>query len=423
MHAAMESSPPAYLNNTSDYRDVFEQFVTEGSFLWLLRSVAIKQPHYNLADIAALEQRITTHLHGILIAVDIGWDLCERALQFNDPGEQFTASVIALRSHEQCPIQTVIAAGLQHSRATPGLISALGWVESDISQPLIKQLLASDDPDQNYLGVAACSIRREDPGGLLSALLKRNDYLAHTRLHARLLRSIGELQREDLLPAVHAAQGSADPVIAFWANRSSILLGQPAAVNNLQPLVLQPGPLQTRAIQIAFRVLPLSQAHAWLATLNHNTANVRAAITATGVLGDPQAVNGLIENMAHPPLARLAAESFTNITGIDLIKHQLNLDPPPNTVLLPHDEGDDDVGLDEDENLPWPNVEKISALWHNQGAHFKFGQRYFLGKAITPERLQRTVAEGTMRQRHAAALELALLTASPLPNTYAKAIP
>ena len=48
------------------------------------------------------------------------------------------------------------------------------------------------------------------------------------------------------------------------------------------------------------------------------------------------------------------------------------------------------------------------------------GQRYFLGKPITADWLKQKLAIGTQRQRHAAALELALSGETPLFNTRAR---
>ena len=129
--------------------------------------------------------------------------------------------------------------------------------------------------------------------------------------------------------------------------------------------------------------------------------------------------------MAEPGSARLAAEAFTNITGIDLQQNQLvdenaeDLQPQADD-----DAGEDaapDLSLDEDENLPWPDVSRVQAIWANHGQNFTAGQRYFLGRPIDEEMLRNKLQTGLQRQRHAAALELALLDpALPYVNTRAR---
>lgn len=421
----MDITQSKVIGNAHAYRGLYEQYVTDASFLWLLRSISLDQPHYTPRDLATLEGRIDAQLNGVMTSVDLGWECAEAALALGEPGEQFTATVTALRSHEMRRIQTAVEAGLAHPRATPGLISALGWMDSDIAQPWISRFLSGKDLNHKYLGVAACSVRREDPGEMLTQILKREDCLAHVKLHACALRLIGELRRLDLMSALQNAAGSQEPSVAFWAHWSMILLGHHAVVKHLQPLVLKPGPFQDRAIQIAFRVLPVEQARDWISLMSKDPSNLRAVIQATGVLGDPHAVNWLIGKMAEPPLARLAGEAFTSITGVDLEKHHLSQDARRQEMLIPNDDPNDaHVGLDEDENLPWPDVEKVTALWRNHGTNFLVGRRYFLGKPITPELLKRIVGEGTLRHRHAAALELALIDPhARLINTYAKIAP
>lgn len=405
------------------YRGLYEQSVVEASFAWLRRSRAVHQPQYTLADVAALEQHIATPLNGLMTSIDLGWQSCEQALALEEPGEQFTATVIALRSHDLRHIQTAVEAGLGNTRATKGLVSAFGWLPSEIIRPWTLRLLKGKDMNHKYLGVAACSVRRDDPGEILADILKRDDCRQHHALHARALRLAGELHRQDVMTTLCRAANSPEPAIFFWAHWSLILLGLHTAVNNLKSLVFAAGPYRARALAMAFRVLPMEQARAWILALSKDPANVPTAITATGALGDPQAVNWLIDNMADPRLARRAAQAFTDITGADLVKYQLHENQPPREAPPQDETADVHADLDED-GLPWPNINKVASLWRRHGANFMAGRRYFLGKAITPQWLQHHLAASDMRQRQAAALELALNhPTSRFVNTAAKVIP
>jgi len=53
-----ELSIPDFLHKKPVYRDMFEQYGNDAAFLWLLRSIAVEQPHNNTGDILAIEQRI-----------------------------------------------------------------------------------------------------------------------------------------------------------------------------------------------------------------------------------------------------------------------------------------------------------------------------------------------------------------------------
>lgn len=402
------------------YGDLYQEYVIDAAFLWLLRSIRMKQPHYTVEEMATLEQRLADQLDGLMASIDLGWPACETALDLKGPGEIFTATVVSMHSRDIGAIQKAVQTGLADARTVPGLVSALGWLPGPIAHPWIGKFLNSKDMHHKYLGVAACSVRRDDPGEILTTILKREDCRANPAIYARALRLIGELRRHDLLPVLQAI-GSQDPTLVFWANWSAILLGQHALVRNLRSCVLNPGPYQARAIQLAFRVLPVDQGREWISALAQDPANLRAVVTATGVLGDPHPVNWLIHKMSDPKQARLAGESFSFITGIDLERHNLQK-APPNQTPIPNDNPDDnDVGMDEDENLPWPDAERIAALWRNYASTFRVGQRYFLGKPITADFLKYILTTAYPRQRHAAALELALIDPSTrLINTHAK---
>lgn len=417
----IEKTETKPVSNASAYQEIYERYVDDASFLWILRSIAVEQPHYNADEVAELELRIEAHLSGLMTSMGQGWQACEAALLLEESGEVFTATVNAVRSHDPAKIQKAVEVGLSNPRATKGLVSAFGWLPAGLARPWIERFIASKDMNHKYLGVAAASVRREDPGAILAKILNREDCQENIPLYTRALRLVGELRRQDLMPNLQAAQASDNPDIQFWSTWSAIMLGHKSVVNVLQSFVFNTGTHQVCAAQLAFRTLPVETARAWISTLAKNDAQARIVIKATGILGDPHAVNWLITKMADPKLARLAAEAFTQITGVDLIQNELMIEAPADQTQLPNDDAtDDDVSLDEDENLPWPDVAKVTGLWRNHGQHFMVGQRYFLGKPITADWLKQKLATGTQRQRHASALELALSGETPLFNTRAR---
>ncbi len=411
-------------NKVNPYNDIYEQFVEQASFLWVLRSIAVEDPHYDVESLLELEQRIEAQLDGLMSSVEVAWEICLQALEHEEPGEVFTSAVIAFRSHDSVKIQKAIEAGLSSDETAKGLISAMGWLPGILVHPWIKKFFSSKDLDHKYLALAACSVRRENPGEYLNNILDRDDCKNHRKLYARALRLIGELRRLDLMPYLNEALSSEHKDIRFWSNWSAILLGNRAAVKNLESFIFEQGTHQINAIDIAFRVLPVEQARNWVSRLAGDKEQKRAVIKSTGILGDPHAVNWLISKMSEPLEARLAGEAFTLITGIDLEENELVADIIPVVSPQPNDDVDDeDVSLDDDENLPWPNQEKITSLWMSLGSGFISGQRYFMGKSISENSLNRIIINGYQRQRHAAAMELALTSVPiPLQNTRSRSV-
>lgn len=406
----------------NSYKHIFENYVIESSFLWLLRSIAVEQPHYTKEDIFELEQRIEAQLDGLMTSVEVAWELCLEALELEEPGEVFTATVIAFKSHDTTKIQKAIESGFANDETFKGLVSALGWLPEKYVHPWVKKFLTSKDLNHKYLALASCSVRRENPGEHLNRMLARDDCKQHTKLYARALRLIGELRRQDLMPALQEAANSDDEDIKFWSTWSSILLGDTKSVEKLEPFIFNDCTHQVKAIDIAFRVLPIEKARVWISKLSNDKQQIRAILKATGILGDPHAINWLILKMRESNITRLAAESFTMISGFNLEECQLTGEVPAHIYMQPNDStNDDDVSLDEDENLLWPDYEKISTFWMHNGNNFIAGHRYFMGENLTSEVLTEKLNNAFQRQRHAAAMELALTDSSlPLQNTRCK---
>ena len=55
---------------------IVDQHAEEAAFLWLLRNAAVGAPHYNLQDLANLDERVEAHIDGLRIAGTPGWETC-----------------------------------------------------------------------------------------------------------------------------------------------------------------------------------------------------------------------------------------------------------------------------------------------------------------------------------------------------------
>lgn len=393
------------------YVHLYEQYADQAAFLWLLFFYATNQPHYSRADLLELASRIDANLDALMTAPEESWEVCEAAMDLGI-GEVFTASVLAFRSLEVTKIQRVVEIGLRDEVNHQGLIAAMAWLPGRLVHSWIKKFLNSKDLNHKYLALAVCSVRREDPAEFLKIILTRDDCIKHPLVYPQALHLIGELKRFDLLPLVQQGMASDNSAAVFWSCWTSLLMGDRSQAIKLQPFVLKENPLQMDAIEICFRALPVEQARNWIGLLSKNPQCSRLVIQATAILGDPQAVNWLVGQMQVPALMRLAGEAFTTITGIDLVEHKLALESLPDLDKhLPEDNADEDVEMSDDEYLPFPDVNKVAAVWQKYQQRLVHGQRYFLGKPISADHLNDIYANGKQRQRRAAALELALLNA------------
>ncbi|MCF6337429.1 MAG: TIGR02270 family protein [Gammaproteobacteria bacterium] len=407
----------------SAYRDIVDQHAINVGLLWEFRMVVINQPHYAPEALAKLEQRINRHLNALLLQPELAWDIAAEALEAEEPGETFTATLLAFatRGNDENTEKTaqVTKAGRVNAKTFKGLVSALGWLPGETGLKWIQPLLKSNDLDDNHLAIAVSRILSHDPGEPLVHLLERGAQHPQHPLFIYCLRLAGELKRVDLKAACHQAATAENPDIRFWGIWSSVLLGGHGFAQALEPYILQTNPWQQKAIQLAFRVVPDNVADAWIAQLlghpGHHSGQLRQGIKAIAANGRIHAIPRLIVLMQDDTLARIAGEAFSLLTGIDLKQQQLTRPRPP----LDEDPGDIDSAL-EDAELPWPDAAKVAAQWQPQATDFDAGQRYLMGQPINAAHLNSIIASGYQRQRHAAALELALLEPlSSLNNTHA----
>ena len=149
----------------------------------------------------------------------------------------------------------------------------------------------------------------------------------------------------------------------------------------------------------------------------------RLLIQGSALIGDPATVPWLLERLRNDQTARAAGEAFTVITGADLARLDLDRPQPEGFESGPNDNPDDEnVEMDPDESLPWPDAEKVEKWWAANAHRFQPGIRYFMGAPVTRQHCIDVLRNGYQRQRILAAHYLCLLDpGTPLFNTSAPA--
>lgn len=384
--------------------DILDQHLEEAAML------AVRGPTYRLESLANLDRRIEAHLDGLRVDAESAWALCEGTLKYDDAGEVFVGTQVALVSGEPERFDHVLEIACAAPELMRGVIAAFGWLPYTRVASFIQSLSVSEIAEQRFVAVAAQAIHRVSGEWVQRAL---NDKSA--LVQARACRAVGELGRVDLVPQLQALQQSKDESVAFWSCWAAAVLGDVSAASALKRFATSPD-YDEDALAVGLRRLPLHAAKAWIEELAQDEANVRSVIQGVAVVGDPAFVPGLIAMMSVKELARIAAESFCDITGVSLAEAKLE------TSALAAANEDDEAPIDPDEFLPWPDVARVSAWWDKNAARFNMGTRYLLGKPVTAEHLQWVLRYGNQKLRHGAALELAMLSpGTPIFNTAASA--
>jgi uncharacterized protein (TIGR02270 family) len=384
---------------------VVQQHADDAAHLRHVRSVLVRAPHVKLLHLKRLDDRLEAHLDGLAVAGRYGQQRAEAALERLGCGEVFAAVVCALQAQDDVALQRLLALAPAAPEAGRGVLSALAWVTPGLLRDVVRRMLASPQAWQRTLGIETCRLHRVDPGPALVAALGHED----TPLRTAALRAAGELGRTDLLPVVLPAVD--DAATAPVAARAACLLGDRGAALRLVEGAAFAATEAGEALRtLAVQALDWERARAQVRTLAQDAASPRALIRAIGWLGDARLVPWLIERMADLQLSRVAGEAFTMITGADLAALDLERKPPEGFEAGPTDDPEDDnVALDDDESLPWPDVERVQRWWQAEGARFPAGHRVFVGGPVDEAHCLHVLRSGTQRQRALAAQQLCLL--------------
>ncbi|CAL8480013.1 TIGR02270 family protein [Caballeronia sp. S22] len=380
--------------------------VSEAAFLRATRTRLRSAAHVALKDLARHDERIDAQLDGIAVAGDFGSAMCDEALEDAGAGEVFTAAAVALTSGDLRRLTRILALAKAVPATRRGLLCAFGWVGAAHLEHVVRRLLESDDPFVMECGLAACAMHRVDPGRNLVPA-------AHTggALRCRALRVAGECHRPDLLRDCIDAYEDDNPACRFWAARSAAFLGERVeSAKVLMRLAQDTGPMRAHALRLAIQLSDPSRTAALLEAFSGDAGNVRLLLFGVGVSGDPHYANWLIRQMETTYPARAAGEALSLITGANLVHDHLEGAKPADAAESPGDDtGDDDVSMNDDDDLRWPDPEKVAVWWKERSGLFRPGTRYFMGNAVTQTQCLTVLANGYQRQRFLAADYLRLL--------------
>lgn len=259
-----------------------------------------------------------------------------------------------------------------------------------------------------------------DPGAAIEIALED----AEPALRARALRVVADRGQVVHLPKCLNALADGDFSCVGAAVRACVLLGdRHQSIEALDSIAAAPGPWQEEALGLTLKVHTPLATHEVLKSLLKYPSNMRLVIKGIGFAGDPRYVPWLIRQMQDLQFARLAGESFSFITGLDLADLNLDRNLPEDADLVPtYDPNDEDVAMDEDDGLPWPDPVIIDAWWQANGHRFTPSKRYFMGEPPSFAHCVDVLKTGFQRQRNSAAVYLCLLNpGTPLFNTAAPA--
>ncbi|WP_244102548.1 hypothetical protein [Burkholderia ambifaria] len=403
--------PPLIASTAETLADRYADLLAMG---WRRRTNMLASSAVDFSDLAEFDDQLLAALESLLL---LGEPATLR-MQVSTPdpvraGEMFAMTLYALASdnHEMLDACQALATAIHDLRV--GMVDAFEWA------PATPRVRARVEALPSSIRLPLVGVRHRDfPGVAQQALEQLQTIQEPTAAEiADALQLVQGVGRHDLASAARRYFDHASPDVRFAAAQTLLALGPadhtPSACDTFDQL-LSDSAVDTGGFRTALRSLTL---HAPDRAARHlerlgQSGDIRLYLIALGWLGRISAVPVLMEHLAEPQTARVAAASLSLITGADPVRDDWQ---GPKMLLNGADElADNEIpDVDPDAHLPWPDAAAFAAWWHVHGPRFGNANGYFAGRPITPEWLGEVLIDGPLAWRPLAAEHLQRLTRGP----------
>ncbi len=379
----------------------------DAPYAWHLRHQASDSPLFRLHDLRELDDRLEAWLDAFGLAETAGDSLLPE-LQPDDWGRRFLQALIALRHHLPEALHAACD-DIQTREQQDELFDALVWDMEHHQAPSVARLLHHHNPHARAAALRAAGQRRAE---ITARFLHRQLQTDHPPIRIATLQVIADTRQTGFESAIREQLRHSEADIRFHAARAAILLGLPEGVRAMQAFAFEENPHLRDALMLLHQSVPDDQIPIAVQRIQRSRLSLRIKTYNLGMAGLPENLPILIEWMEDPEYAPLAAEAFAFITGVDFDHEDLDQIAPetcedPDNPLSQKRRRDPWTTAYE-EDLPWPDPERVKAWWRRHASHLTPGQRYLGGQPYTESGMQSMLRQGTQPQRRVAALYLAI---------------
>ncbi len=389
--------------------NILEEHFSEATFLQSQWERALRGPHYNLEETAQLEERLLAHLDGLVLGGEsVTQALLKPALEGGEPGEVFCSVFASIAESSHAELEAVLEmAPVAPPAIQAPLRRALELSERTGLETALVPLLTAPEASTQVLASEVLAFRGAIPRGVALELLDHAD----GRVVAAALRGLGALERDVGHRKLPRLLGDKRPWVRHAAIESGLLSGVRAAWDACLEEAQGRGEGASSA-RVLQAICGEDEDIERLVERLVDDALQADVVWALGFTGRISAVEACLELMGQvSPVARLAGEAFSAITGL-VLKDTYAMEVEEKDALPPLEEDDLEADLTprpEDE-LPVPARAAVAAWWHRARQGFSRRERYLGGRPFCGPALLDALVRGPMRRRHVHARELALRT-------------
>lgn len=390
--------------------DLVEESFDEAEFLWRSWEAAL---HSHARDLDGVSFWVEERLLGSLDGVRLGREyaltsLIQPGLLAEQPERATVSAHLLATSGDPASTEALQGAFLE---LEPERYSNLRrGIEVAPSPPLpeLARLLLRGSAEQQAIYIELCAFLRQD----LRALARDAGVSTSEKLAVAGLYALRHSPPDFGVQQVTVQLGSTSPAVVAAAIETGLILGLPAAWSACREFARVSGPESGRALLLIAMLGGKPEFELLLHALNEERSR-NAALVALGYAGTLAAADVCVTLLGDPNTARLAAEAFCAITGLDLEEaHLVEKEPSETAEPIPFEEEDLDANLvpTPESQLPLPKVSLVQRWWETNRARFNPEQRYIGGRPLTFDTLQMALECGPMRRRPSIALELSVRT-------------
>jgi uncharacterized protein (TIGR02270 family) len=388
--------------------DIYEQHLEEAAFQWTRWEHALIAPDYVVEELEPLEERLHAHVDGLVLGGEpVAKRFLHPALESDEPELIRAAAFTLLLSDASGGGEAVLARIRSADAAALAAVQrALEVLGTERLPPWLQSLLKEDSPALQALGLEVMSLHQRAPAAACQSLAANES----PQVAATALRAAGR-SRVELAPALlERALASPDVEVRDAALVTGLMGGHRSAWATCRTAI------QARAPRSPLPLVLMAMSgderdQKRLQELVSDEALRPDVLWALGFSGRLASADICFEFMRQKPVAALAAEAFSAITGLRIEESYAAEREAPEAqepVPLEQENLDADLGPKPEDALPLPQVEAIAQWWQQARTRMEAQQRYLGGEPFSPQVLLGALEHGSMRRRHVLALELAL---------------
>jgi uncharacterized protein (TIGR02270 family) len=405
--------------------EIVSQFTDNCASLWHGRENVARSRTYGsrIVNLDRIDTRLDAQIDGLRVSGEAAWISAVKSLQIQGAGEFFTAALLAFdsgsdRDPEVRRLEILFESIKKPVKAFRPLTVALDWNDAARLPLIAGRISKINGPLADATAIFASSLSGYIPRERIVVALERGDpFLVFTACEIAV-----RTQERALLRPLETYMTDQSPEISVAAATAALILGSNRAIDVLARMTIdQALPQAEQVATTLFRSLSPLQALSMHRELFRSDKPTRASVRAAGAAGIRELVPFLIAAMDVTPVARLAGEVFSEITGVNLKDQLLTREAPEGNHGGPvEDPADENTDMDLDEGKLWPDGAGIEQWWHSHSFAFEPRTRYLAG-SIVREDLLKSLLGGGQQTLRAAAAELLAFSGKPLFDVYAPA--